>query len=195
MGHIVELALENQQKAWGVIEKTDIINIWESVGAEVHLVGSLKTGLLMKHRDIDFHIYSSPLNLSDSFQAMAKLAENPFIQKIECVNLLHTAEACVEWHAWYMDTDRELWQIDMIHIIKGSRYDGYFEKVAERISVLLTQETRLSILTLKYETPETEKIIGIEYYQAVLQDGVRSYAEFAEWRKQHPVEGIVEWMP
>lgn len=95
---------------------------------KINLVGSLRTGLLMKHRDIDFHIYSSALNLTDSFQAMARLAENPSIKRIECANLLHTAEACIEWHAWYQNEENELWQMDMIHIREGSRYDGYFER-------------------------------------------------------------------
>lgn len=195
MQQIIELAKRNQEKAWEVIRRTDIINIWQSVGAEINLVGSLKTRLLMKHRDIDFHIYSSPLTLADSFQAMAKLAENTSIKKIECTNLLHTIEACVEWHAWYQDAEGELWQMDMIHIRKGSRYDGYFEHVAERISAVLTEETRNTILQLKYETPETEKIMGVEYYQAVLQDGVRDYAEFKAWRDAHPVTGVLEWIP
>ncbi len=193
--NILDIARLNQQKAWKIVENSGIIQAWESIGAVVNLVGSLRTGLLMKHRDIDFHIYSSSLSLSGSFQAMAKLAENPFIRKIECVNLLHTIEECVEWHAWYQEPDDELWQIDMIHIRKGSRYDGYFEKVAERIGLLLTDETRLAILQLKDETPETEKIIGVEYYQAVIRDGIRNYADFQEWRKQHPVTGVVEWMP
>ena len=83
----------------------------------------------------------------------------------------------------------------MIHIRKGSRYDGYFEHVAERISAVLTEETRNTILQLKYETPETEKIMGVEYYQAVLQDGVRDYAEFKAWREAHPVTGVLEWIP
>ena len=192
---ILDMAGRNQQKAWEIIESTGVIPIWESIGAQVNLVGSLRMGLLMKHRDIDFHIYTSSLSLADSFRAMAKLAENTSVKKIECVNLLHTVEACVEWHAWYQDSESELWQIDMIHIRKGSRYDGYFEKVAERLRAVLTDETRLAILKLKYETPETEKIIGIEYYQAVIRDGVRSYAEFEVWRQEHPVTGIVEWMP
>ena len=126
---------------------------------------------------------------------MAELAENASVKKIECVNLLHTVEACVEWHAWYQDMVGELWQIDMIHIREGSRYDGYFERVAERISAVMTDETKLAILTLKNETPDTEKIMGVEYYQAVIGDGVRSYPEFEEWRKLHPVVGVVEWMP
>ena len=195
MEHILELAEKNQREAWEVIRKTDVMNIWTSVGAEINLVGSLNMGLLVKNRDVDFHIYSSPLTPAGSFMAMAKLAENTSVKKIECVNLLHTVEACVEWHAWYQDSDNALWQIDMIHIVKGSRYDGYFEKMAERITAVLTDETRQAILKLKYETPDTEYCMGVEYYQAVLRDGVRTYAEFENWRRQHPVTGIVEWMP
>ena len=193
--NILELAKRNQQKAWEIIEDTRIVRIWEGIGAKVNLVGSLRTGLLMKHRDIDFHIYTSPLDLSASFRAMAELAENTSVKKIEYTNLLHTAEACIEWHAWYQDMEGELWQMDMIHIQEGSRYDGYFERVAERISAVLTDEMRLAILKLKYVTPDTEKIMGVEYYQAVIQDGVRSYPEFEEWRRLHPAVGVVEWMP
>ena len=193
--NIFELAKRNQQKAWEIIEDTRIVRIWEGIGAKVNLVGSLRTGLLMKHRDIDFHIYTSPLDLSASFRAMAELAENTSIKKIEYTNLLHTAEACIEWHAWYQDMEGELWQMDMIHIQEGSRYDGYFERVAERISAVLTDEMRLAILKLKYETPDTKKIMGVEYYQAVIQDGVRSYPEFEEWRRLHPAVGVVEWVP
>lgn len=193
--NILELAKRNQQKAWEIIEDTRIVRIWEGMGAKVNLVGSLRTGLLMKHRDIDFHIYTSPWDLSASFRAMAELAENTSVKKIEYTNLLHTAEACIEWHAWYQDMEGELWQMDMIHIQEGSRYDGYFERVAERISAVLTDEMRLAILKLKYETPDTEKIMGVEYYQAVIQDGVRSYPEFEEWRRLHPAVGVVEWMP
>lgn len=193
--NILELAKRNQQKAWEIIEDTRIVRIWEGIGAKVNLVGSLRTGLLMKHRDIDFHIYTSPLDLSASFRVMAELAENTSVKKIEYTNLLHTAEACIEWHAWYQDMEGELWQMDMIHIQEGSRYDGYFERVAERISAVLTDEMRLAILKLKYETPDTEKIMGVEYYQAVIQDGVRSYPEFEEWRRLHPAVGVVEWVP
>ena len=45
------------------------------------------------------------------------------------------------------------------------------------------------------DTPDDVKIAGIEYYVAVLRDGVRTYAEFEAWRAANPVEGILEWMP
>ena len=116
MEHILELAEKNQREAWEVIRKTDIMNIWKSVGAEINLVGSLNMGLLVKNRDVDFHIYSSPLTPAGSFMAMAKLAENPFVKRITYNNLLDTEEACIEWHAWYEDPENGAWKMDMIHI-------------------------------------------------------------------------------
>ena len=62
----------------------------------------------------------------------------------------------------------------MIHMPCGSAWDGYFERVADRIAAVLTDETHRAILQIKYDTPETVKIMGIEYYQAVLRDGVRT---------------------
>ena len=195
MDKLSTLAAANQQRAQEVIRDSGIESIWRSVGAEPHLVGSLRTGLLITHRDIDFHIYSSPLRLEESFAAMAQLAADPAVGRIECRNLLATDEACVEWHATYRDRDGDEWQLDMIHIVRGSRYDGYFERVADRIAAALTPVTRRAILQLKYDTPDEVKIMGIEYYQAVLRDGVRTYAEFEAWRAANPVEGILEWMP
>ena len=192
---ILDLSGSNQRRAWDIIRRLDIMKIWADAGAEAHVVGSLAMGLMMTHRDIDIHVYSSPLTVEGSFAAMAKLAVNAAIKKIECRNLLDTDEACIEWHAWYDDGDGGPWQIDIIHILKGSRYDGFFERMAERIKAALTDETRLAILRLKAETPEDVHIMGVEYYQAVLRGGVRTLADFIRWRQEHPVTGIVEWMP
>ena len=112
--------------------------------------------------------YSSPLRLEESFAAMAQLAADPAVGRIECRNLLATDGACVEWHATYRDRDGDEWQLDMIHIVRDSRYDGYFERVADRIAAALTPVTRRAILQLKYDTPDDVKIAGIEYYVPTL---------------------------
>lgn len=192
---LIEIAQTNQQRAHEIIQELNLIPLWASINVEAHLVGSLRMGLLMKHLDIDLHLYSDPVSLADDFRIIACLAQNPRVKRIEYANLLDTEEACLEWHLHYEDPLNQMWQIDMIHILKGSRYDGYFEQMADRIVTALTDETRHTILQLKYETPESEKIMGIEYYQAVLRDGVKNYAEFETWRRQHPVTGIVTWMP
>lgn len=192
---IREIALYNSQRARQIVDDIRMTDLWSTIGAKVNLVGSLSTGLLMKHRDIDFHIYTPELDLDKSFGVMAKLAAHPSIKKIECVNLIHTEEECIEWHAWYEDDEKELWQIDMIHIRKGSFFDGYAEKLVERLNAILTQDQRDIILQLKYDTPESEKIMGIEYYMAVLRDGVKEYAELEKWRKENPVNEVITWLP
>ena len=81
------------------------------------------------------------------------------------------------------------------HPVKGSRYDGYFERVAERIEAVITPRQRETVLRLKYETPDDEKIMGIEYYLAVIRDGIADYPAFVQWRKQQPADRIIEWIP
>ena len=195
IAEIMRLAEMNRLRAHEIIREADIERIWSSIGAEVHLVGSLRMGLMSKHRDIDMHIYTERLVPEESFRAMAELSKNPSVGSISCRNLSQTEEACIEWHATWLDRDDREWQIDMIHILKGSRYDGYFERMAERVKAALTGDTRLAILRLKAGTPENEHVMGVEYYQAVLRDGVRTMADFMRWRAEHPVNGVMEWMP
>ncbi len=192
---ILKLAAGNRQQAFRVIEQSNVIGCWQSVGARINLIGSLKTGLLMKHRDIDFHVYTPRLNVAESFRAMTRLAENPRIVKTEYVNLTAEEDACLEWHAWYQSDDGNTWQIDMIHMAEGCRWDGYFEKFADRINAAAGAEERKTILRLKYETPDDAKIAGIEYYMAVLRDGIENYDDFVRWRQQQKTDGIIEWMP
>lgn len=192
---ILELSEKNQQRAWKIINDTEVIKIWESIGATVNLVGSLKLGLMCKHLDIDFHVYTSPFQISDSFAAVAKLAEYPYVKRIEYNNFLKEEDTCLSWTIWIEDGDGEMWHMDIIHIVEGSRYDGYFEEVAERIKAVLTEEMKHAILLLKFETPEDVKIMGIEYYRAVIEGGVRTFDELVEWRINNSVAGIVEWIP
>ena len=195
MEHYTQRAAGNTRRAKIIIDTLDLHGLWRAIGAEVQQVGSMRMGLLAKHRDLDFHIYSDVIDLRADFEVMGRLAALPGIMRIEYGNLLDTDEACVEWHAWYRDETGDEWQIDLIHIVRGSRYDGYFERVADRIAAALTDERREAILRLKFETPDDLKIMGIEYYQAVIRDGVRTWNEFAVWRQVHPVGGIVEWEP
>lgn len=193
--NILQLAEKNQQQAFRVIAQSNVIGCWQSINAKINLIGSLKTGLLMKHRDIDFHIYTPQLDITASFGAMAQLAENRQIIKTEYVNLMTEKDACLEWHAWYQDENKDIWQIDMIHMEYGTYWEGYFEKMAERILRIMTKQQKETILKLKFETPDNEKIAGIEYYMAVLRDGIDSYEQFIEWRRHNPSQGIVEWLP
>lgn len=193
--HLLEKSEAKQKEAWEVVRQSGIVTAWESIGAEVRLVGSLKMGLMIKHQDVDFHIYTPELSVTESFKAVARMAENPSIKKVDYINGIQTDEHCIEWHAKYAGPQGEDWQIDMIHILKGSTYDGYFERVAERILAVLTPETKRTVLELKDITPDGEHIPGIEYYQAVIRDGIRTWDEFTAWRRAHPMNGVAHWCP
>ena len=166
---IFELALHHQKTAWDILEHTGIIPAWERIGATVHLVGSLKSGLLAKSRDIDLHIYTDTLDIAASFSVMQELAKRISLKEVHYKNLIQTEEECIEWHAIYEDEDMNTWKFDMIHIRKGSKYDGVVEKVTAAITNRLTP--------------------------AVFVGGVRSYEELEQWRKTNPLTNSLDWLP
>lgn len=193
---ILTLAAANQRRAGEILDELRLRELWQEAGARAEVVGSLRSGLLCRHLDIDLHVYTpAPLRVEESFAVMARIARNLRIRRIEYGNLLDAEDCCLEWHAQYEDRDGRVWQIDMIHMEEGSPWAGYFERVADRIAAVLTAETREAILRLKYETPEGEKIPGIVYYRAVLEGGVRDAAAFENWLENHPAEGIMKWIP
>ena len=192
---LLERSARQARTARQILERTGILRAWHSIGAEVRPVGSLRMGLMAKHRDIDLHVYSECPNPQEDFSALSPVAGLPGVERITFDNRMNTEEACLEWHLYYRNEHDGLWQIDMIHLRRGSRYDGFFERMADRIVAALTPETRRAILTLKYLTPDTEHISGVEYYRGVLEGGVRTWEQFLLWRETHPLDDIWEWMP
>ena len=65
----------------------------------------------------------------------------------------------------------------------------------ERISKVLTNEAREAILRIKNAIPIDKKVMSIQKYQAVIEDGVRDLEAFWRWKEQNPNEGIVIWVP
>lgn len=190
--NLTELAARNTARAEEIIRRLKLFEVWQEAGAETRLVGSLRMGLFMKHLDIDLHLYTDDLDPAGGFAVMARLAADPAVREVSFRNLADTEERCLEWHAWFEEAG-ERWQIDMIQILRGSRYDGWFEAMADRVAAALTPAKRETILTLKYLTPEEEKIPGVAYYKAVLQDGVETLEQFRQWCRSHPLEGILEF--
>ena len=191
---IKELALSNQAKARVVLEKSGIAKIWEDAGCRVNLVGSLRMGLLASHKDIDLHVYSKGITIGRSFAIASCMADNPDVVEIKCINGLNTDEHCVAWHVMYRYSG-ELWKFDIIHIEDGSFYDGYFEHMADRIVEVATQEQKDLILRLKFETPEDCDFHGVEYYEAVIADGVSTFDELSDWIKEHRKKPMNYWIP
>ncbi len=181
-------------RARRVLEASGFVEIWREFGCRVNVVGSLRMGLIAAHRDIDLHVYSAGVTEEGSFAIAARIAKLPFVKEIKCINGLQTEEHCVAWH-FLCDLEGEVWQFDVIHIEEGTEYDGFFERMADRIVEVMTPEQRETILRLKFEAGAESDFHGVEFYEAVIADGVRTMAEFKQWLKVHRQKPQYYWVP
>ncbi|MDE5878245.1 MAG: phosphoglycerate mutase family protein [Muribaculaceae bacterium] len=192
---ISHLATAAQEKAYRVLNTSGIVQVWEEAGCRVNLVGSLRMGLLVTHRDIDLHVYSSGITEASTFAIAARISAIPGVMEITCINGLHTDEHCMAWHVKYRTEDDEIWKFDIIHIEAGTEYDGYFERMAERIMAVMTPSQRDTILRLKAETPSDESIKGVEYYEAVIAEGITELEDLRKWVRRHRLQAPYYWIP
>lgn len=196
MKEIIEQSDKKVARAYEVLAESCIREIWERNGATVNVIGSVAMGLIINHNDIDLHVYSSGITEESSFAITAQMAKNPGITEMTCINGLHTDEHCVAWHCKYTTRNGEEWKFDIIHIEKGTRYDGFFELMAERVKAQLTEDIRETILQLKVMTPADEKISGVEYYEAVIEHNISDYDSFTKWLTEQRSNPRADyWMP
>ncbi|MDE6361024.1 MAG: phosphoglycerate mutase family protein [Muribaculaceae bacterium] len=200
----VKLSEEFQAKAGKVLEESGIGEVWKEAGCRVEIVGSMRMRLMASHRDIDLHVYSPQVTEESSFAIAARIAKNPRVKEIKCINGLATDERCVAWHITYEAKDGLPWQFDIIHIIEGSRYDGYFELMADRIVSNATPQQRETILRLKFESEAnhandcaaaSEPIHGVEIYEAVIDSNVETVDELRRWVASRRQKPFYYWMP
>lgn len=192
---LFRIAEQNQLAAVQLLSDSGIVEVWESIGATVNMVGSARSGLMMKNLDVDFHVYTDDPMLGKSFSAMMEFGKNPSVKEIQYRNLLDTEEECVEWHVRYQQPTGVLWKMDIIHIRKGSTYDGVIERSTDGVISRLTPEIREAILRIKYDMRDEVKTMGIEIYYAVIAQGIRNYPEFAEWKRMNPDLNLLGWLP
>lgn len=181
--------------ALNVLNELDIVNRCQNVGGAVNIVGSIKTDLMLNRRDIDLHLYTAEPMVEKSFSFMKELAKDGRVKDIRYKNLLDTKEECIEWHLWFEDKKKSIWKMDIIHIREGSFYDGFFEKVTDKIIEKLTPETKQAILQIKYKLGEKSDVPGIQICHAVLEHGIRNCTDFIRWERENPLNNVLEWMP
>ena len=196
MQDFIEISNRNIRMAHEIIKELNIEKIWKEHCGQANLVGSVKTNLLMNNLDIDYHVYTEEFSIRDSFLTISEIANSQKIKGIQYVNMLESDDKCLEWHLTYIDREQRDWQIDIIHILKESKYVGKFERVADKINSVMNEKMREQILKIKYEANQCkEKVTGIEVYRAAIEDDVKSFEEFIIWYDKNKIDGIVEWEP
>lgn len=196
MAEINRISNNNLKKAKEIIEELRIKEICEKRKFTCNLVGSVKTKLLSSHLDIDFHIYSDNFSMENNFNIIAEICKNSKVKEVNYKNLLDKDDMCLEWHLNYEDNESKVWVIDIMYIKNESIYAGMIEKVTDNINRVMTEEMKDRILRIKYESWEKgEKIAGIKIYEAVIDNGVKSYQEFKEWENEKSFDEISLWEP
>ena len=196
MENLENIAESNLQKAFEIIRELKIEKIYEELNSTCNLVGSVKTGLLISHLDIDFHVYSDEFSVEKSFNAIAKISQNPKIKEVFYKNLLEEDDMCLEWHLLYEEVPERIWTIDIMHIKNESLYAGVIERVTEKISSVLTEKMKQTILKIKWESERhKEKIFGIDIYQAVIEENIDTFQDFQIWKQNKKEVGISLWEP
>ncbi len=193
---LINTSNRNLKKAHQIMDELKIQEIWEGLNSTCNLVGSVKTGLLLHHLDIDFHTYSDTFSIEDSFKAISMICRSPKIKEVTYLNLLEEDDMCLEWHLSYEENPDCFWTIDIIHIKNESPYAGMIERVTERIMAVLNSKLKETILEIKQGSwLANEKYPAIEIYQAVIEDKIKTFEEFKEWRKSRNMSKISLWEP
>lgn len=59
----------------------------------------------------------------------------------------------------------------------------------------MTPQQRDTILRLKFETPEGKDYHGVEYYEAVIANGITDMPGFEDWVSEHRKKASCYWIP
>ena len=192
---VLRKSWELSRRAERVLRGSGMLEVWESLGAKIRSVGSFRTDLMMKDRDIDLHVYTETLDPERVRKAVTPLLASGKVRKLAYADNSGTDEHCLEWHWLLSDSRGEIWTFDVIQILAGSAFDGFFEDASEALLDVLTPETRKKILELKAAEPEGSGICGMEFCRAVLEGHVAGWEEFLAWRRSVPPETLLDWRP
>lgn len=178
-----------------ILKELRLLERWQMVG-NPYLVGSVAYGL-MAAPDIDIEVFcpEEPA-IKDGMEILQACAMHPGVYRVSFSNCMNTPDEGYYWQVRYRDAEQTEWKIDMWSVRKDYPWPTSRDMV-DSMQKALTEESRTAILAIKEEmlTGKIARCISIYIYRAVLEGGVRSAAEFAAWRTQHPDEGLVSWRP
>lgn len=150
--------------------------------------GSSVAGLMV-WRDIDFSVISPGLARAAAFELLQPLFIHPDVTGVRYMNQAErfTFEGLPENARYYLTVyyqpqPEHDWKLDISFWLDPSRDEAAYTR---RLTERLTDETRLAILWLKdiwHRSPRYHvDVHSTTIYEAVLDGGVRTPAEFEDW--------------
>ncbi|MFI6829141.1 hypothetical protein ACIBG5_18695 [Kribbella sp. NPDC050241] len=177
--------------AYELVRELDLLGRWSRYG-DVEIVGSVGIGVVVAP-DIDLEIHSDDPQVADGFRVMRPLAELPRSRRITYLDARDRHERGQYWKLEYELTPDETWTIDMWVLKRGASSGA---PLTAALRDALSPELRDRVLAIKEEAVAIgERAYGYWLYQAVLDAGVRSFAEFRTWLGDRNIYDRTGWMP
>jgi hypothetical protein len=190
---VEERAEARLRTARGIMRELDLPGRWSPYG-ELVVVGSVGIGVVVAP-DIDVEIYSDAPRVGDGFAVMAALAELPKSRRITYLDARDRHEGGQYWKLEYELTADETWTVDM-WVFAGDVRTSKGAALTRAVREALTEETRDRILAVKEEAARLgERAYGYWLYQAVLEAGVETYADYRAWLGDRNIYERTGWMP
>ena len=193
MDDIVRRAEGRTRQAFDVIEELDLLKRWSRCGRPT-LLGAVSFGLVVS-RDIDLNIYAREPAVAQGFEVVSEIAVLPGVMKVRYSNCLETIDQGLYWQIQYRDRFGDMWTVDNWLVSEDHPHADLLEALVERMQKGLSAEQRKVILQIKETVQPESKARGIDIYEAVMEDGVRSPCEFAVWLRDSKRREISEWLP
>ncbi|HEX9597943.1 MAG TPA: hypothetical protein VF963_01080 [Gaiellaceae bacterium] len=182
-----------ERQAVEIIASLNLLERWSKFGAP-RIVGSAAYGLMVVP-DIDIEIYCPEPTVDAGFSVVSDLARDPRVWKVRFSNELAEENQGLYWQIRYRNSDEEIWKIDM-WLLADAHPGPRSVDLIEPMRRVLTDESRVVILTFKELMQDRADIHSIDIYRAVIDDGVRNASDFARWlEQQKPGRGLTFWQP
>jgi len=192
-GERVARAEARLETARTIMRDLDLAGRWERYG-ELVIVGSVGIGVVVAP-DIDLEVHSDQPQVADGFAVMAALAELAKVRRITYLDERDRHERGQYWKLEYELTADETWSIDTWIFERGAGIASG-AALTDAMRAALTAETRDRILAIKEEAADVgERTRGYWPYQAVLDGGARTYAEYRSWLGDRDIYERTAWLP
>lgn len=184
-------AAERLASAHQILDDLDLLDRWGKHG-EVVVVGSVGLELVVRP-DIDLEIHSETAGVAEGFALVSAIAEHPSLQGMRYRDFRDSREAGLYWKLEVVHAD-EVWTVDM-WLFRGTAH-AEAKARQERIKRAMTEEHRDTILAIKEEAMAAgTRAHGHWLYRAVLNEGVRTLAEYQEWIGDRDIWERIGWEP
>ncbi len=187
-------ATKRLQIAQEILCDLHLLERWSAFGTPV-LVGAVAYGLVVAP-DIDMEIFCDEPKIEDGFKILESCAQNSHVRSARFANKLNEADMGFYWQLRYLHENGQEWKIDMWSA-RRDHPGPLSSSLVEPMKQALTDETRQAIVELKEQVllDPTINCGSILLYRAVMDDGIRTLAQFKEWLTRNQSEALTFWTP